>query len=225
MEEGRFSRLTVIMAAIAAGDRAGVAALYAEFGGQIGAALRAELRHQGMHHATAEDVDGLVIDTCMELGRIAGSWDPSRGTLPWTWARLRLRRLVAGFVGLHTTPFDAAVHDAERRDGGEPVQVSADRRGDAEVLTGLTGDGHLLAALLVEAFETLAVSARNRAILLAYQLQERDQDPSPARTVGAEHGLQPDAVRQVVSRTRRKLRRLAEADPRFGALAGIPLVA
>src|SRR5580700_8378754 len=106
MDEGRCSRLVVVMAALASGDRAAVATLYWEFGAQIAAALRGELRHQGVQHVSADDLDGLVIDACMELGRVAGGWDPARGALPWTWAGLRLRRLVAGFVGQHTTEFD-----------------------------------------------------------------------------------------------------------------------
>jgi hypothetical protein len=225
MEEQRFQRLVVIMASIAGGDRAAVATLYVEFGAQIAATMRSELRRQGVEQVSAEDLDGLVIDACLEVGRVAGSWDPTRGALPWTWARLRLRRIVSGFVGIHTTEFDVDAHDAGRRDDGEPVHAAADARDDAEALAVLSRRGHPLAALLMEAFETLGVSARNQLIVLGYQVQESARDPSPARTIAAQQGLQPDAVRQVVSRTRRKLRQLASADRRFEALAATPLVA
>ena len=68
-------------------------------------------------------------------------------------------------------------------------------------------------------------SARDAQILLEVRLQATSGDPSPAVTVGAEHGMRPDAVRQVTRRMRARLRDLADADERFEALAGLALVA
>jgi hypothetical protein len=50
-------------------------------------------------------------------------------------------------------------------------------------------------------------------------------DPSPAVTVAAERGMQAAAVRQVVSRTRRRLQDLADGDERFAPLAELSLAA
>jgi hypothetical protein len=50
-------------------------------------------------------------------------------------------------------------------------------------------------------------------------------DPSPAITIAAERGMQAAAVRQVVSRTRRRLHDLATVDERFAPLAELALAA
>ena len=57
------------------------------------------------------------------------------------------------------------------------------------------------------------------------RLQASLGDPAPAVTVGRTFGLRPDAVRQVVKRTRDALGRLAADEHRFAPLAAIPLVA
>ena len=225
MEEGRFARLAAIMAAMAGGDRAAVVALYREFGAQLASVLRAELRRQGVHFVSADDLDGLVFDTCMVLEHLAGSWDPTRGVLPWTWAKMRLRTVVSDFVGVHADEFDPDRHDRSARAESDPLLVAADDRDDLEVFAGLAHGGHELAELLAEAFTVAAIPERARRIVMSYQLQMAEHDPSPSRTVASRHDMRPDAVRQVVARTRRKLRALTDTEPRFAPLAVIPLVA
>jgi hypothetical protein len=57
------------------------------------------------------------------------------------------------------------------------------------------------------------------------RLQASLGDPAPAVTVGRSFGLRPDAVRQVVKRTRDAIGHLAAEDPKYASLAAIPLVA
>lgn len=224
MEKERFDRLVEIMAAIAGGDRAATASLYIEFGGPIAGFIRREAATFGVT-LTADDLDGLVIDACLALGPLARSWDPAKGALPWTWARLRLRKLVSDQIGQHTDTFDADRHDTAANSDSESVQTASEDRDDLDALAALAGDGHPLASLLTEAFSECGIGLRNQSIVVGYQLQAEQGDPSPARTIGARHDLAPDAVRQVVARARRKLRTLAEIDARFAPLAAIPLVA
>ena len=66
---------------------------------------------------------------------------------------------------------------------------------------------------------------RYQAILLEVGVQAVLGDPSPAVTVAADRGMSPDAVRQAVSRTRRRLRHLAEDDERYAVLAELPIAA
>ena len=70
------------MTAIADGDRAAQVALYSEFGGQIASTVRRELRRFSVTNVTAEDLDGLVIDSVMALAECAAAWRPERGALP-----------------------------------------------------------------------------------------------------------------------------------------------
>lgn len=66
-------------------------------------------------------------------------------------------------------------------------------------------------------------SERNQETLLAYRLQATRGDPSPATTTGRRFGMTPPAVRQVVKRTRDRLRNSSRASPRYASLAGLPL--
>ena len=71
--------------------------------------LRRELARLGRYQVPAEDLDGLVIDACMEVASLARSWDPDRGAAPWTWAQRRLARLASGYVGIHADPLPEAM--------------------------------------------------------------------------------------------------------------------
>ena len=83
---------------------------------------------------------------------------------------------------------------------------------------------HAGARLLQEALGTVA-TARDRELFLELRIQELLGDRSPAVTVGALLGLNPEAVRQQHRRVRLRLRLLAESDARFAELAVLPLVA
>ena len=58
---------------------------------------------------------------------------------------------------------------------------------------------------------TTSITASNRRIVIEYLEQQAAGDPSPAHTVGQVFDLTPAAVRQVCSRTLRKVRALLDA--------------
>ncbi|HSS12022.1 MAG TPA: sigma factor [Acidimicrobiales bacterium] len=220
MEQRKHVQLVEVMARMAEGDRAAVFTLYAEFGTAIAAVMRRELARLGRYGVEPDDLDGLVIDACLELARLARAWDPERGAAPWTWAMRRLTRLASDFVGIHADPLDEAIIRS--------MAWSTDTAGTKDppphhVLERLA-PWDPACRLLLEALAEVS-TPRNRDILLEVRLQASLGDPAPAVTVGRSFGLRPDAVRQVVKRTRDAIGRLAAEDPKYAPLAAIPLVA
>ena len=210
-----------LMGRMAAGDTAAIFELYEAFGARLAAVMRGHLAAVGLVGAPRDDVDGLVIDACLELYACSGAWRADGGALPWTWASARLRGLAARHVGLHADELDEAGPEPEVAAG--PVAWSGDEGAAVEVLAGAAAH-HELAALLVDGLAQVG-TPRDRAIVLELRLQAALGDPSPSHTVAAGLGASPDAVRQVGSRMRRRLRHLAESDERFAPLADLPLVA
>ncbi len=92
-----------------------------------------------------------------------------------------------------------------------------------DVLDGLADDWPLV-ALVREGLELVA-NARDRAILLEVGGPDRAGRPLALGHRGREREMTPAAVRQVVSRTRRRLHGLATDDERFAPLADLPLAA
>ncbi|HEX8771163.1 MAG TPA: hypothetical protein VF711_10390 [Acidimicrobiales bacterium] len=224
MERECFERLEEVMGLMAAGDRAAVFTLYEEFGATIGAALRRQLHAIGVDRVRPDDIEGLIIDACLEIQACAGAWSPDGGALPWNWAERRLRGLVSRFIGVR-----ADALDDERADAVEPVGVaSVGNSGlrdpeEVEVLAGLAAiDADC--ALLRDALARVA-SDRDRALLLELKVQAGLGDPSPALTVAERHSMRPDAVRQAVKRTLDRLRHLARTDGRYAALGELALLA
>ena len=208
MERDRRARLEALMARLAAGDTGAAFVLAMDFSGPIGSAVRAHLADLGVHD----------IDVCTMLAGIAGAWRADGGAAPWQWAYHRVRQVVSGFVGQHADGLDDALLDLPApaaAPGAEPDLMA--------VLDGLCADWPLV-ALVREGLEAVA-SARDRAILLEVEVQTAMGDPSPAITIAAERGMRPAAVRQVVSRTRRRLHDLAKGDERFAPLAELALAA
>ena len=222
METERFERLVVVMAAMAAGDKAAVFSLYQEFSGQLAAFMGRELRRLGVNHAGAEDLDGMVIDACFVLFDCGAAWKPSGGALPWTWAARRLAAVASDWVGQFADELDATRTGTE---GGDavPAPVSVGDEPELDVLLRMADD-HVGCALVLEALERVA-SRRDQAILLELATQGLAGDPSPARTVAARHDVSPDVVRQAACRVRNRLSRLAADDRRFAGLADLPIVA
>lgn len=218
MERERRVRLEALMAQLATGDGRAAFLLAMEFSGPIGAAVRAHLADLGIHDIDRDELDSLVIDVCTMLADIAGAWRADGGAAPWQWAYHRVRQVVSGFVGQHADALDEALLDRP----GPPEAAGAEPDLMA-LLDGLCADWPLV-ALVREGLEAVA-SARDRAILLEVGVQAAMGDPSPAVTIAVERGMQPAAVRQVVSRTRRRLHDLAEGDERFAPLAELPLAA
>lgn len=216
-------RVAALMARMAAGDTVAAFELYDEFGARLAAVMRRHLAAVGVTAATRDEVDGLVIDACLELLACSGAWRADGGALPWTWASARLRGLAVRHVGLHADGLDEAGAEPDVAGAGSAVAWSGDEGSAAEVLAE-AADHHPLAALLLDGLARVG-SARDQAILLELRLQAELGDPSPSHTVAAGLGASPDAVRQVSSRLRRRLRRLAESEERFAPLADLPLVA
>lgn len=221
----RNERLREVMAALAAGDRAATFDLYAEFGGPIRSWVRRSLRRLGVDVIGAEELDGLVIDACLELQGCAGSWDPEGGALPWVWAEKRLLGVASRWVGQHADCID------DREDVvGRMVSSSVGGGGgggrstEPGVIDLLERLDDPTCVLLREALEAVA-SVRDREIVLEVGLQRSLGDGSPAVTIGPAVGLRPDAVRQVLRRVRRRLHELAEAEPRFAGLTDLALLA
>lgn len=206
------------MAQLAGGDRRAACTLALEFSGPIGGAIRTHLGALGVHDVDRDELDSLVIDVCIMLADVAGAWRADGGATPWQWAFHRVRQVVSGFVGQHADDLDEGLLDL-----AAPAPAPGDEPDVMALLDGLAGQWPLV-ALVREGLEAVA-SARDRQILLEVELQAVLGDPSPAVTVAAEWGMQPAAVRQVVSRTRRRLRGLAQGDERFAPLADLPLAA
>ena len=218
MDRDRRARLEALMARLAAGDTGAAFVLAMDFSRPIGSAVRAHLADLGVHDIDRDELDSLVIDVCTMLAGIAAAWRADGGAAPWQWAYHRVRQVVSGFVGQHADGLDDALLDLPApaaAPGAEPDLMA--------VLDGLCADWPLV-ALVREGLEAVA-SARDRAILLEVEVQAAMGDPSPAITIAAERGMRPAAVRQVVSRTRRRLHDLAKGDERFAPLAELALAA
>jgi len=216
--EKRDQRLRVVMAAMAAGDKGATFDLYAEFGGPIRATVRRLLRRLGLDVVPQEDLDGLVIDTCLELQACAEAWDPDGGALPWVWAERRLLAVVSRWVGQHADALDDRNEVVERM-----VASSAGASSEPSALDLLGRLDDPTCVLLREALEAVA-SVRDRTILLEVGLQRSLGDGSPAVTVGPFVGLRPDAVRQVLRRVRQRLSALAATEPRYAPLVDLALL-
>ena len=212
------SAVVALMGRMSEGDQAAAFELYAE----VGAAVRGSVARvaRGLHatHLTQEDLDALALDVCMELLPLSHSWDAERGALPWVWANRRVTSIVSRYVGQYASPFDE-----ERRDEpGTPPAADADDLAD-EVALARLARREPLAALLLDALTSL-VSTRDLRVVLLFAVQQSQGDPSPSHTVAGTTGLKPDNVRQIVSRTRRRLHDLVERDSRFGELAALPFL-
>lgn len=215
----RQRRLRDVMEAMAAGDRAATFDLYAEFGGPIAATVRRLLRRLGLDAVGQEELDGLVIDACLELQACADAWDPEGGAQPWNWAERRLLAVVSSWVGQHHDTLEDRVEvvDLLVASSGRPSE-------EPSVLDVLDRLDDPIAVLLKEALEVVA-SGRDREILLEVGLQRSLGDLSPAVTIGPHVGLRPDAVRQVLRRVRQRLAALAESEPRYAPIADLALLA
>ena len=224
METERFERLVVVMAAMAAGDKAAMFSLYGEFGGHLAAAMRRELRRLGVEDPGPDELDGMVIDACFALFDCGGAWKPDGGALPWTWAGRRLAGVASQWVGQHADELDATRTEVANEAG--PVTASPGVLGDEpdlDVLARLAG-GHAGCALVLEALERVA-SRRDQAIVLELRSQSAAGDPSPALTVARRHHVSTEVVRQAACRVRARLSRLAAEERHFAGLADLPIVA
>ena len=223
MKQDWFERLTGVMSRMAAGDAAALEELYIGFGNPIRSLIHKELRRLGVASVDSAEVDGLALDVCTELFRRAGSWDPSHGVAPWTWARLRVRAIVCAYVGQFSDPLpeggpadvDAPVVAPQANVDDEAVVDTFER------LAALRNDLRL--RLLAEALNRVSRPAQQE-ILFEVKMQAGQGDPSPAATVARAKALKPEAVRQTCKRLVDRVNDLAATDPYFAPLADLHLL-
>jgi DNA-directed RNA polymerase specialized sigma24 family protein len=219
-DQERVERVARLMARMAGGDPAAVFELYEQFGVAIAATVRRVLGGRGVMALPADEVDGLVIEVCLDLYGRAGSWSPDGGAMPWVWAERRIGNLVDRTVGQHADPLDV-----DQLDATQPAPPLAPSGGEPEVLQVLAevARHRPVCALLADALGSVATE-RDRRVFLEVGIQASLGDQSPAVTVGALLGMQPDAVRQQHRRVKQRLRRLAANEARFAPLADLELV-
>jgi hypothetical protein len=222
VEATTFERVAELMARMGAGDRTAIFCLYDEFSGPLATMVRRLLRRRGVDAIPRDDVDGLVIECCIALSDVAGAWRPEGGALPWTWARHRIEAVVQRYVGQHADRLDD-VHLSRLAD--RPAEAAspgteAEALGLLDALAG--GDG--LCGLLREALGRSGTE-RDQRLLLEVQIQHSMGDRAPAATVAGMFDMSSEAVRQQVRRVRVRLQRLVADEPRYAALADLPLVA
>jgi hypothetical protein len=220
VDEQRRERLAEIMAGLADGDGTAVYRLHAEFHRELSGVARALAASQGVPVLDPDELEGLVVELAVELAEVAGTWSPGGGALPWRWGARRLAAAVARVLGQHHRRLDDVPRATEAE--GAPV-LAADDEPPLATLARLAGRDERC-ALLLDAVSA-ALSDRDADVWLRYRQQQVQGDPSPARTVGHEVGLQPDAVRQIAARGRRRLRAVVEADGRYAPLVGCDLLA
>jgi hypothetical protein len=209
-----------IMARLAAGDTAAVFTLCEHHGHRVAGVVRRQLRRCGIDDISRDELQSLVIDACLELLDVASSWRPG-GALPWWWAEGRIKCVVNRWVGIHADPLDDHLGHADRAD---EVAAPATEASIADTFARLV-HAEPLVGLVAEAARAAKLDDVTLVCVLDYCIQQDQGDPSPAHTLAGRYGISPEALRQRVSRSRRRLRRVVQTDPRFAALADFELVA
>ncbi len=208
------------MERMSAGDRAAAFELYAEVGDAVRGSVARVARGLHATHLSGDDLDALALDVCMELLALSRSWDADGGALPWVWAHRRVAMMISAYVGQYASPFED-----EHGDGDGPTDVHHPPVDDLpdEVALARLARREPLVALLLEALAA-STTARDLRVVLLFAVQQAQGDPSPSHTVAGATGLRPDNVRQIVSRTRRRLGGLVASEARFGALGCLPFL-
>ena len=214
----RMALLERCMAALAAGDPAAVFTLAAHFGAPIERAVRRTLTDMGRRDVLAvrAEVEGLVYDACFVIADRARGWRPG-GAAPWTWTHLPIRAAVGRAIG-HRIATDLDSVDAEVSAGAGAVDLTADA---AEADLRHLASRNSTIPLLVEAVEA-SLPARDVPVYLEYETQKHLGDRSPAETLARALGRNPDAIRQTISRARRKVNARVAAEPRYADLRHLP---
>jgi hypothetical protein len=202
-------------------DPAAEVSLFEAFGDELRGTIVVLARRLGMAPLAPDDLDALAFDACAVLATVARWWDPAKGALPWTYGRDRLLAMLRRWEGPRTAPLPSA-----EVLGAVPAPVTVlDEVPAVAVLDRLVRDGrHPVLMRFHEALGRVVGEADHELVLL-YAQQQGGGDPAPSHTVGALVGRSPEAVRQAFSRARRKLRRLALAEPAFRPLLALPLLA
>ena len=209
------------MGRMAIGDRQAIFELNDHYGRNILGAIRAYARTLGV--SLSPDVaDSMALDFCIGLNAHSRGWRADGGASPWKWAERRLQ----ASVRRHLTTLDVRQpnrHD-EATTSAQTDTADADVDNDALALLDALVARNPFASLLREALQR-ADRSRNIAILLDVEMQRAGGDPTPAQSVADLNGLRPDNVRQIVHRTRARLRKAVTDEPRFAELRTLHLVA
>ena len=209
-----------IMARLAAGDDAAIFVLAEHHGHRVAGVTRRQLARCGIDRVDPDELQSLVIDACIELRAVAQAWRPG-GALPWWWAEGRIRAVVNGWVGVHADNLDDHVESVE---DGEVFHAATEEDEIAETFARLVDEVPLV-GLVAEAAREARIDELILLCLLDYRVQQDQGDPSPAHTLAPRYGVSPDALRQRVSRGRKRLRAVVDTDPRFAPIADFVLVA
>jgi hypothetical protein len=221
-----FDELAAIMDRLAQGDEAAVVALYERFRGRIAGAVQQVAAIRGAR-LRPDDLEGLVVEVCFELARVAGAWSPDGGALPWVWARHRVANVVDRELGQWTEPLDEQQLAHVVDDAAPTPDYGSTPARDVPmwpVLERIAADHHG-ARLLLDALERSGISRRDRELWLEYVCEKAVGNPAPATTVGPVFAMKESTVRQAARRVRQRVRCLASTDERYAPLAGLPVLA
>lgn len=212
MKAERRKLLEEVMRRLIVGELEMVWALSTEFGSELARPVTRHLHSMGRGEVAsdADRVGNLVMDVAFWFLDHGSAYDPS-GSLPWVWAEKPIRSLIAAEIGHRSVAIDAAEFGSAVASIEEPSLEPAvvELRSLAEL--------EPTVALLIEAVEIVG-SERDAKVHLEYRVQWALGDPSPSHTVASMAGLEAANVRQIDTRMRKKVARLANADERFGSL-------
>jgi DNA-directed RNA polymerase specialized sigma24 family protein len=216
--------LATIMQRMARGDEAACVTLYERHGGSIAGSVRRVARRRN-RTLDRDELDGLVLEVCFELKRVAHRWSPEGGALPWVWARHRVANVVDRVLGQWGEPLDERqLAEVELAPFPAAAPGSNGVGSMLDALDSVVPD-MVSARLLLEALDRERISPRDRELFLEYSYEKQSGNASPASTVAPEFGMQEASVRQAFRRARQRLLRLAATDERFAPLADLPLLA
>ncbi len=207
MEAKRRALLEEVMRRLIVGELEMVWALSTEFGEDLARVIKRHLHSMGRGEVAAEEgrLEGLVIDVALWFLDHGSAYDPS-ASLPWVWADKAIWSLVSDEVGHRSVEFEPALAQ-QVAPSLEPAVVELRSLAESEPTV----------ALLIEAVEIVG-SERDAKVHLEYRVQWALGDPSPSHTVAGMAGLEAANVRQIDTRMRKKVVRLASTDERFGPL-------
>jgi hypothetical protein len=198
MEATKRVLLGQIMAGLAAGDQAYLFALCDHFTPQLRGVVRTVLDDFGRRDLLArpDDLHDLVFEVAEEIAGHASAWRPD-GALPWRWADLAIRARLGRAIGHRTVSLD----DERAGSVADLAAPAPSRATEYEALVAERADVQEFDARLRR-----LTSARDHEIVVEYLVQQAYGDPSPSHTVADQFGLGRPAVRQVVSRSLRRVR-------------------
>lgn len=206
------------MTRLASGDNAAIFTLHEYYGHRIVGVIRRQLQHLNYGPIDGEDLATLVLDACIALSEVAGGWRPGAAQ-PWNWAAHRIAAVVNRWVGNYASSLEGQHDVADETTYAPCVEPDLD-----QVFARLAQDTPIV-SLVRSAAREAKLDEPAFFLLVDYRIHQDQGDPSPAHTLAARHGLTPEAVRQRVSRGRKRLRDVIASDERYAPIADLALVA